>query len=54
MLPEWRATRDLHAAATANAGGVIGYDDGVHGDDATKGALAAALIQHVTERHLGS
>ena len=51
MLPEWRATRDLHAA---NAGGVIGYDDGVHGDDATKGALAAALIQHVTERHLGT
>ena len=48
MLPEWRATRDLHAA---NAG-VAGVD-GV-GGDATKGALAAAaLIQHVTEeRHL--
>ena len=46
MLPEWRATRDLHAA---NAG-VAGVD-GVGGGDATKGALAAAaLIQHVTDR----
>ena len=34
MLPEWRATRDLHANANANAGG-----GGVIGGDATKGAL---------------
>ena len=32
MLPEWRATRDLHANANAGGGGVIG-------GDATKGAL---------------